>query len=312
MRFASPLFSQVLPAKEFIKAVREADNFYYYDVDYEKAASKYEYLVNIYPDNCNLAAKLGICYLNLDGRKAEALKLLDKASSNVVTNDKEYKEYGEKAPLDTYMYRAIAYQKNDSLQKAITFFYDAKKRLAGTKTYREEYIDNQIRDCRYAIEMKKKPLTIISKLFAPWLNEYPGACNPVLAKNDSVFVFTVKKGIQTRILCSYKSGSWKRPVDITNQLGGYDRFYSNSITGDGRQLIISMDDGGDGNLYYSTRQDTTWTKIKSIGRPVNTIYWESDGFITPDGNTCTLLLTDQAEKVDLTSGLQKTEKWDME
>lgn len=281
----SPVFSQVLPTKEFIKAVREADNFYYYDVDYEKAASKYEYLVNIYPDNCNLAAKLGICYLNLDGRKAEAMKLLDKASSDVVTNDEEYKEYGEKAPLDTYMYRAIAYQKNDSLQKALSLFYDAKKMLAGTKTYREEYIDNQIRDCRYGMEMKKKPLTIISKLFAPWLNEYPGACNPVLAKNDSVFVFTVKKGIQTRILCSYKSGSWKRPVDITNQVGGYDRFYSNSITGDGKQLIISMDDGGDGNLYYSTRQDTNWTKIKSIGRPVNTIYWESNGFLTPDGNT---------------------------
>jgi outer membrane protein OmpA-like peptidoglycan-associated protein/tetratricopeptide (TPR) repeat protein len=281
----SPLFSQVLPAKDFNKAVREADNYYYYDIDYEKAASKYEYLVNIYPDNCNLAAKLGICYLNLDGRKAEAMKLLDKASSDVVTNDKEYKEYGEKAPLDTYLYRAIAYQKNDSLRQAITLFYEAKKRLAGTQTYREEYIDNQIRDCRYAMEMKKKPLTIITKLFAPWLNEYPGACNPVLSKNDSVFVFTVKKGIQTRILCSYKSGSWKRPVDITNQLGGYDRFYSNSITGDGNQLIISMDDGGDGNLYYSTRHDTTWTKIKSIGRPVNTIYWESDGFITPDGST---------------------------
>ena len=280
----SPLFSQVLPIREFIKAVREADNFYYYDVDYAKAASKYEYLVNIYPNNCNLAAKLGICYLNLDGKKAEAMQLLDIASSNVVTNDKEYNEYGEKAPLDTYMYHAIAYQKNDSLQKAITLFYDAKKRLAGTRTFREEYIDNQIRDCKYAMEMKKKPLTIISKLFAPWLNEYPGACNPVLSKNDSVFIFTVKKGLQTRILCSYKSGSWERPMDITSQLGGYDRFYSNSITGDGKQLIIFMDDGGDGNFYYSTRKDTVWTKIKSMGRPVNTIYWESSGFITPDGN----------------------------
>ena len=77
----------------------------------------------------------------------------------------------------------------------------------------------------------------------------------------------------------------ERPVDITKQLGGYDRFYSNSITGDGKQLIIYMDDGGDGNLYYSMRKDTTWTKIKSVGKPINTIYWQSHGFITPDGNT---------------------------
>jgi outer membrane protein OmpA-like peptidoglycan-associated protein len=281
----SPVFSQGLTKQQFNKAVKDADIDYYYNADYEKAASQYEYLVNIYPDNCNLLAKLGICYLNIDGKNAEAMKLLEKASSNVVATEKEYEETGEKAPLDTYLYRAIAYHRNDSLQKAITLYNDAKKRLAGSETYQEDYINNQIRDCMYAIEAKKKPLTIISKLFAPWLNEYPGACNPVLSKNDSVFVFTVKEGIKTRILCSYKSGSWKKPVDITKQLGGYDRFYSNSITGDGKQLIIYMDDGGDGNLYYSMRKDTTWTKITRVGKPINTIYWQSHGFITPDGKT---------------------------
>jgi outer membrane protein OmpA-like peptidoglycan-associated protein len=279
----SPLFSQGLSKKEFNKAVEEADNSYYYVEDYEKAASQYAYLYNIYPDNCNLAAKLGICYLNIDGKNAEAMKLLEKASSNVVASEKEYSDEGEKAPLDTYLYRAIAYHKNDSLQKAITLYNDAKKRLAVSETNMDNYIDNQIRDCMYAMEIKKKPLTIISKLFAPWLTEYPGACNPVLSKNDSVFVFTVKEGIKTRIFCSYKSKVWERPVEITKQLGGYDRFYSNSITGNGKQLIIYMDDGGDGNLYYSIRRDTTWSKIKSIGKPINTIYWQSHGFITPDG-----------------------------
>ena len=117
-----------------------------------------------------------------------------------MSNDKEYIEYGEKAPLDIYMYLAIAYHQNDSLQKAISLYNDAKKRLGGTEVFREEYIDKQIRDCRYAMEMEKKPLTIISNLFAPWLKEYPGACNPVISKNDSVFIFTMKKDGKTRIL----------------------------------------------------------------------------------------------------------------
>jgi outer membrane protein OmpA-like peptidoglycan-associated protein/tetratricopeptide (TPR) repeat protein len=281
----SPLFSQLLSKKELIKAVKDADVFYYYEENYEKAAILYESLLNIYPDNSNFNAKLGICYLNIDGKKADAMKLLTKASKNIVSNDKEYIEYGEKAPLDTYLYLAIAFHQNDSLQKAVSFYNDAKKRLGETEIFREEYIDNQIRDCKYALEMKKKPLTIIKNLFAPWLVEYPGACNPVLAKNDSVFVFTLKENGKTRILCSYKSGTWKRPVDITKQLGGFDRFYSNSITGNGKLLIIYMDDGGDGNLYYSQRKDTTWSKIKSIGRPINTVYWQSHGFITPDGKT---------------------------
>ena len=280
-----PLFSQVLTKKRFIKAVQEADIFYYYDQNYEKAAELYQALLSNYPDNSNLCAKLGICDLNLDGKGSDALKLLSKASSNIVTNDKEYLEYGDKAPLDTYLYLAIAYHHSDSLQKAITLYNDAKKRLIGTKAFREEYIDLQIRDCRYALEMKKKPLTLITELFAQWLNDYPGACNPVLSKNDSVFVFTQKENGKTRILCSYKTGTWKRPVDITKQLGGFDRFYSNSITGDGKMLIIYMDDGGDGNLYFSMRKDSVWTKIKSVGKPINTIYWQSHGFITPDGKT---------------------------
>jgi outer membrane protein OmpA-like peptidoglycan-associated protein len=276
-------FTQQLSKKEFIRAVQNADISFYYDEDYEKAASAYESLLKIYPENVNLVAKLGICYLNIDGKNQEALALLKKASTNIVENEKDYIEYGEKAPLDTYLYLAIAYQVNDSLDKALTQFYDAKKRLVNSDIFKEDYMDNQIRDCRYAMEMKKKPLTIISNLFVPWLKDYPGACNPVLAKNDSVFIFTQKRDEKTQIYCSYKSGKWETPVNITRQLGGYDRFYSNSITGDGKLLVLYMDDGGDGNLYFSHRKDSTWTKIKSFGKPINTIYWESHGFITPDG-----------------------------
>jgi outer membrane protein OmpA-like peptidoglycan-associated protein/tetratricopeptide (TPR) repeat protein len=281
----TPVFSQVNSKREFIKAVQEADTYFYYDINYEKAAGLYEPLFKVYPDNANLAAKLGICYLNIDGKKAEALKLLEKASSNVVNDIREYSEYGEKAPWDTYMYRAIAYHQNDSLKKAISLYLDIKKRLGGTDVYQENYIDNQIRNCKFAIEMEKKPLTIISNLFAPWLSMYPGAANPVLSKNDQVFIFTVKKEGKTQIFCSYKSKVWEKPVDITNSLGGFDRLYSNSITGDGKFLILSLDDGDDNNLYYSERQDSAWSRIKSFGKYINTVYWESGGFITPDGKT---------------------------
>jgi outer membrane protein OmpA-like peptidoglycan-associated protein/tetratricopeptide (TPR) repeat protein len=283
--YFNTLISQELTRKDIIRTVQNADIFFYYDENYEKAAKIYETLNKAYPDNANFAAKLGICYLNIDGRYHEALRLLKSASSNVVKKDRDYIEYGEQAPLDTYLYLAIAYHTNDSLEKAISVFNNVKKRYSNKDIFREDYIDNQIRDCRYALEMKKKPLTIISTLFEPWLDDYPGACNPVLSKNDSVFIFTQKIEDHTRILCSYRNDTWSIPVDITQQLGGYTRFYSNSITGDGKLLILFLDDGGDGNLYYSQRNGDTWSKIKSVGKKINSIYWESHGFITPDGNT---------------------------
>jgi outer membrane protein OmpA-like peptidoglycan-associated protein len=283
---SATLLSQDQIKKEFIKGIKEADNYYYYDQDYEKAAKLYDPLLQANPGNSNLEAKLGICYLNIDGKKQEALSLLKKASANVAATEKEYQEYGGKAPVDTYTYLAVAYHQNDSLEKAISLFNTISKNMSSTDVVRADYINNQIRDCRYALEMKKKPVTVISELFAPWLKDYPGASNPVLARNDSVFIFTQKTEGKTRILCSYKTNKqWKSPKDITKQLGGYDRFYSNSITGDGKLLVLYMDDGGDGNLYFCQRKDSTWSKIKSPGKPINTIYWESFGFITPDGKT---------------------------
>jgi outer membrane protein OmpA-like peptidoglycan-associated protein len=282
--FAS-LCAQETAQKDYKRAFLNADMYYYYDENYLKAASLYEPLVKAHPENYNLAAKLGICYLNLDGKKEEALELLKKASKGVVSSEKEYKQTGEKAPLDTYLYLAVAFHRNDSLQQALTYFNDVKKKLADSETYQEDFINLQIRNCRYAMEMKKKPLRILSEYFAPWLKDYPGACNPVLSKNDSVFVFTVKNEGLTQVFCSYKNKTWGKPVNITKQLGGYNRFYTNSITVDGKMLVMFMDDGGDGNLYYSMRNDTTWTRIKSVGKYVNSIYWEAHGFVTPDGKT---------------------------
>ena len=126
--------------------------------------------LSIYPENSNLSAKLGICYLNLDGKKADALKLLSKASLNVVSNDKEYLNMEKKhlwIPIFIWLLHII---RMIVFKKQYTLYNDAKKRLSGTKIFRDEYIDNQIRDCRYAMEMKKKPLTLISNLFTPWLS----------------------------------------------------------------------------------------------------------------------------------------------
>ncbi|MFH0842615.1 MAG: OmpA family protein [Bacteroidota bacterium] len=282
--FPVSLLSQETAKRDLIRSVQEADILFYYDEDYEKAAPLYDALCKAYPGNANFSAKLGLCCLNLDGRKKDALRFLKDASSNVVVEEKEYTEHGNKASFDTYLYLASAYHLNDSLEKAVSLYKFTRERYSGNVA-KLKYIDTQIRYCSYAMEMKKKPVTVISDLFIPWLSEYPGAENPVLAKNDSVFIFTQKSEGKTMILCSYKKDQWSAPVDITRQLGGYTRLYSNSVTGDGKLLILFMDDGGDGNLYLSERTDTTWSRAKSLGRVINTIYWESHGFITPDGNT---------------------------
>jgi outer membrane protein OmpA-like peptidoglycan-associated protein len=219
----------------------------------------------------------------MDGKKADAMNLLKKASKNVVSSDNDYLEYGLKAPMDTWFYLAHAYHLNDSLNSAIVLYTDVKKKLEPSQAFHVDYIDNHINACRYAVEMESSPVSISTQLFAPWLNDYPGANDPVVSKNDSVFIFTQVKEGKNHIYCSYKNTAWQKPVDITSQLGGCDRLYSNSLTVNGDHLILYMDDGADGNLFSSQRNGTTWSKIRKLGKNINTKYWEAHGFITPDG-----------------------------
>jgi outer membrane protein OmpA-like peptidoglycan-associated protein len=277
------LHSQTPANKDFIRAVQEADLFFYFNEDFETAARYYEVLLKQYPDNCNISAKLGICYLNVDGKKADALSLLEKATKNVVNSDNEYVEFGLKAPIDTWFYLAHAYHLNDSLTKAIHLYYDVKNKLSSSDAFRVEYIDNQIKACKYAIEMEKNPVKVSEALFTSWLAEFPGATNPAVSKNDSVFVFTVKKEDGNHIFCSFKNKTWQEPYEITSMLSGYERLWTNSITGDGKTLILYMDDGADGNLYSSQRDGDKWSKIRKLDKNINTKYWEAHGFITPDG-----------------------------
>jgi outer membrane protein OmpA-like peptidoglycan-associated protein len=279
----SLLLSQTISNKQFIRAVQDADLFFYFNEDYEKAASLYEVILKNNPSNSNIEAKLGICYLNVDGKKTDALRLLKKASGNVVRSDNEYVEYGEKAPLDTWFYLAHAYHINDSLDKAVNLYNDVKKKVGPTQAFRIEYIDNQIKACRYALEMEKNPVNTSEELLIPWLKDWPGATNPALAENDSVFVFTRKESGANHIFCSLRINGWQKPVDITSQLGGYDNLCSNSMTARGDMMIIYADDGADGNLFESHRKGTVWTKMRKLNKNINTKYWEAFGFITPDG-----------------------------
>jgi len=59
--------------------------------------------------------------------------------------------------------------------------------------------------------------------------------------------------------------------------------YTNSVSGNGRFLCTLYKRWQRrSNLYFSERSGPSWSKIRNFGKPVNTIYWESHGFITPD------------------------------
>jgi outer membrane protein OmpA-like peptidoglycan-associated protein len=275
--------AQTSPSKEFIRSVQEADMYFYYYEDFLKSAELYENIWRENKGNHNIAAKLAISLLNAEYRKNEAIPLLQFASGNIATNDSEYVEYGETAQVETLLYLAYAYHVNDSLSKALELYTSLYEEAKRTKSSRIEYIAIQMEACRLAIELRENPVKLKTALFAPFLKDYPEALNPALSSNDSVLVFNIPAGDGLKVLCSFKNSEWEKPVDITAQLGGFKDMMPNSITADGKFLVLYFFNGTDGSLFYSRRTGKSWSKIKKFPKPINTKYWENHGFITPDG-----------------------------
>ncbi len=141
------------------------------------------------PGNPNLSYKLGVCYLNIEGKKKEALLLLKTAITRVVKNDSEYLEYGDLSLFETRFYLANAYHVNDSLNQAIVQYNEARKKLGSSSAFRLDYINNEIKACQNAIAQLAKPAEVNFDFFALVLKEYNNSGNPVVSLNDSTFIF---------------------------------------------------------------------------------------------------------------------------
>jgi outer membrane protein OmpA-like peptidoglycan-associated protein len=280
---SSLALSQTTHSREYLRSVQEADMYFYYYEDFIRSASMYESIWLENRSNHNIAAKLAISLLNAGYRKSEAIQLLLFASEKIARNDSQYTEYGTLAPVETLYYLAYAYQLNDSLSRAIEIYSDLQKAEVRNENFRLDYIEIQIAACKLALELRQSPARISKSLFAEMLADYPGASNPAVSGNDSVFIFNVRTEEGIKVFCSYRKDDWEEPAEITSQLGNYPEMVVNSVTHDGSFLVIYFYNGVDGNLFYTERNGQTWSKLKKFPRPVTTKYWESHGFITPDG-----------------------------
>ncbi len=272
-----------LSEREKQELINQADGYFIYDANYEEAAPIYEKLLIHKPGDHNISYKLGTCYLNITGNKKKALELLEYASSNYVMAH-EYTTLGSAAHFDVLFYLAFAYQENMQLDNAIEYYEKYRDLLEVKNAAEIEYINLQIQSCLNARDNINTDHKLEKELFAPWLCTFPGVINPVISASDSVFVFTVEKEFRNHIFCSRKvSGRWSEPADITDELGGKKDMYTNSITANGKTLLIARNDGINGDLYLSHYLNGSWTRLDKLDRNVNTKYWEAHGSLNSDG-----------------------------
>ena len=253
--------------------------------EYAEALPNYLRLNKQYPDNDNINYKLGICYLNDPYEKDKAIGFLEKAVQNINPKFKEnsFKETG--APLEANFYLGNAYRINDQLEKAIRT-YEHFRDQADPELYDLELVNEQIRACKNAIDLKTRPVDIEIENLGDRINTRFSDVLPVISGDESRLVFVQKQAFFDALAYSEKiDGEWSFPRILMEELQVDDDVYPTSLSYDGNTLFIYRNDNFTGNLYTSNYADGRWSSLTRLNENINTKYWESHASLNEPGDT---------------------------
>ncbi len=284
--FLAPLFSFSQSRSELKEFFVEAESHFLYE-EYELATPLYMVIYQMMPADANIAYKIGVCYLNTPHEKEKAISFLEEAAKNASydANEKSFNE--TRAPLDVYFQLGNAYRVNNMLDKAIkTYKYFKEQMKTGKKMVNADFVDQQIIACENAKKLMASPIHFRKKNLGDTINLSSLNEDPVVSGDGNSLVFTAHFGEDLMLYYSTKVlGKWSPPRDITDEIGSDKDCSSSCLNYDGTELYVYKTDNFIGNIYVSTLSNGQWSKIRKLGKNINTKFYESHASVSRDGKT---------------------------
>lgn len=259
--------------------------YFFMNQDYSDALGYYLQVYDKLPENANIAYRIGVCYLNIDGKKNLSIDYLEKACKNMSAKHKEGSISQFSAPYDALFDLGNAYLVNYQFDKAKDAFSRYALTLLPDDRENHEFVDQHIRSCDIAKELLEKPVSFTEENLGEPFNDEKSNFNPVISADGKTFAFMVTLKFYDAIMVTkLVNGKWTVPVNITPDLQSDGDMYISSLSADGKVLFLSRDDDYNSDIYSSTFDGTKWGPTVKLNKNINTRYWESHGFISEDGN----------------------------
>jgi Tol biopolymer transport system component len=259
--------------------------FFLLNEDYSDALNYYQELYEKLPDNSNLAYCIGVCYLNIPGKKNLAISYLETASKNISAKHKEGTISQTAAPYDALYDLAKAYRINYMFDKAKETYLKYSGTLLPDDRENQDYIKHEIAVCDMAKNLIDKPVAYSEENIGELFNDEKANFNPIISADGKSFAYMVTLKFYDAVMFSrLVNGKWTAPVNITPELQSDGDFYISCLSAEGKQLFLSKDDNYNSDLFSSSFDGKSWSKTVKLNKNINTRYWESHGFISDDGN----------------------------
>lgn len=146
-------------------------------------------------------------------------------------------------------------------------------------------------DCEFSVEAIKSPVKYDPINLGPQINSKYRDYFPALTADQEQLIFTRNiEGNEDFFISIKNAGQWTNPLPLSAKINTskYNEG-AQSITPDGRYLFFTGCNRPDGlgrcDIYVSHKEGNDWAEPFNLGAPVNSIYWDSQPAISPDGST---------------------------
>ena len=274
-------------AQNTSKIIYNADN-YFSIKNYDEALKLYlKAIEDGVQDDPLVFYNTGICYsesININ-EQVKAIPYLEKAIKLGV----------DRLPPMSYNNLAIAYQRDEQIEKAIEYFQKYKDSLSKNQTAELKKVDRSLEIANNALLLISSPRNIQINNFGAVINSQYTEYNPVVSADESVMAYTAlrpntgktrsSEEFVEEIYISYNtSGVWSEPTKI-DILSDYN-VGTAGLSADGQRMLIFIGGpGGTGNLYSIDKSGKDWSLPVTLGNKINSRSIESTASITPDGKT---------------------------
>jgi outer membrane protein OmpA-like peptidoglycan-associated protein len=268
--------------------------------DYGSALPLYLEAYQMDPSNANTAFKIGVCYMNLPGKKQWAYSYLVAASVNIAENYKVTSTKEKRAPVDTWYYLGQSQHLKNNFDSALICFNNYSNYVDTTDKKLIADINLRKTWCENGKMLTAEPVSItVDNLGANINSEFP-EYSPVISADQRMIIYTTRRPnnvggkVDSRDNMYFEdiyysvmndSGAWSKAIPMGQNINTAGHEATIGISADGQQLLIYKDDQGDGNIYLSYQQGDAWGTPAKLTENVNSKDWEPSATITPDGNT---------------------------
>ena len=298
----------------------QTGNKLYNSENYRAAIPYYEKVLAKDPNNATALFRAGVSYLSFDKEKAsdyiyKAQKLKPKVSKDV--------EY----------WLGRVDHLNYNFDEAITHYQAYNATLKKKTDPRHEEVAQLIQNSKNAKVLFNSPKDIFVKNLGPTVNTQYSEHSPVISSDDRILIYTtranpadipganrVNKGkvaadgeyyegiVETKRI---DADTWEKPRSLSQNLNSKGHDASIQLFDNDTKLLMYRSDQ-DGDIYVADKSGGDWAPPTRLDDNVNSKYFESDAFITPNGKTMFFSTSKYSEDgtLDLYYSTRATDKGD--